>query len=228
MLNVFSTVCTDDCTAVQYPAIAADQDCIAFEDYRSQIAGILFRHPDGVLPGGWDWTDRDDWTAIVDNGLADVNAAKYITGIGSMPAPEKTTRVAPKLKSKIVRRRFTLTFNVLNMSDLHYAFLSALQCGDTAPKVWFETVEGHVFGGEDGISLYSVDADMPLAEGDEDYEQGTIILVFDATGDPPRTTIENLSENFTTGGVTPSGVTVWGSDTTAVWGSSSTAIWGAG
>ena len=225
-LNVFTTYCNDDCTAVQYPAIDVDQNCTGFEDYRSQICGLLLVHPDGNLPA--DWTDRTSWTAIVDNSLADANAAKYISGIGAMPVPDKVTRVAPKLRTKTVRRTFTLTFDIYNMSDLHYEFLRSLQCGDTSPLVWFETVDGQVFGGQNGVQIASIDADLPLGDGEEDYEQGTITVVFDATTDPPRTRIINLSENFTTGGVTPTASIIWGSASNAVWGSSPTAIWGAG
>lgn len=223
-LNIFDTACNADCTVVNLPAIAEDQDCISFEDFRSQISDLLFVHPDGNMPA--DWKSRDSWTAIVDNALQDVNAAKYLTGIGGMPPAEKTKRVVAKAKTKTVRRRFTITFDVLNMSDENYKFLEALQCNDTKYRIWIGTIDGHLFGGQNGISVVSIDANMALSEGGDDYEQGQIIIVFDALYDPPRTRILNLSENFASGNVTPTAYNVWGSSPNNVWGSSPDIVWG--
>lgn len=121
------------------------------------------------------------------NGIVDSEAAKYLTGIGGMPAPEKVFVEGPKLKDILSKRIFTLTFRVLNLSDANYSFLRTVQCGFTDYNFWIETTGGHLFGGPSGIVPKLSDADLPHLDGRDANDEGTITITFEARTDPDRT-----------------------------------------
>lgn len=181
-MNTFLT-CPTDCGPILFPAIDIEQDCTSFDITESEVCGILFVQ-DGNYPA--DWTSQADWEALINNPGSNAPDGKYLVGRGGVPAPEKVTVELPKNIDKVVSRKYTLTFNVTNMSDANYEFLRAVQCGDTSISVWFETIGGYLFGGPTGISPYSFDADLPLDEGRDAYERGIITLVWEADGDAAR------------------------------------------
>lgn len=189
-LNVFSTVCPDDCSDVlTLPAIDVDQDCTGYADFRSQIGDLWIKPATAADTPFTDWADV--FSAItanasaIDNTVTDNSKVKWLVGIGGVPAPEKTTQPRPKFRSKVTRRIYTLTFTVPNVSDANRAMGEALQCGDTNFTFWYGN-EDHVFGKSAGIEPASVDVDFPLGEGEDDTETMIITITWEATGDPQR------------------------------------------
>lgn len=193
MANAFCTVCPAVCDdTLVLPAIDANQDCIAIEYKKSQICGIVFQPTTAVAPAvppsdPTDWTSAAEWATLIDNTTTDNSTHKYLVGIGGLPAPEKAEIELPKNKVRALDRTYTITFSVRNLTDNHYEFFKALQCGTTSFKFWYETVGGRFFGGDEGIVPSKVDVDFPLSEGVDDYEEAVLLLSFEACGDPPRT-----------------------------------------
>ena len=182
MLNRFG-ICPENCGELILPTLDVDQNCTDYETYASQVCGIYFVQ--GLPPT--DWEDAAEWRARVDNGVVDPQGAKYLVGIGGLPVPEKVVRELPKFQDKTVKRRYTLTMRVLNLSDIQYNFLVSLQCGRTDYRFWYETVGGHLFGGPTGIAPAATDADLPHGEGRQDTDEGIVTLQFESRTEPPRT-----------------------------------------
>lgn len=216
-MNTFLT-CPTDCAVLNFPAIDVDQDCTAFDITESEVCGILIVQ-DGNAPT--DWTSAADWEMVINNSGTTSADGKYLVGRGGVPVPEKVTVELPKKVDRTITRTYTLNMNVLNMSDLHYEFLRAAQCGDTSISVWFETVGGFLYGGPTGISPTLVDADLPLNEGRDSYEQGTLIISWEADGEADRAGSWTGVTDTTGGGTLLA--TVFGFGTTA-FGSGNTAL----
>lgn len=190
MINVFNTICPEDCdTGVILPAIAVDQDCISYDDYRSQVSDLWIKPNSAASTPFADWTNSFSVItanpSAIDNSVTDNSRVKWLTGIGGVPTPEKTNQPRPKHRSKVTKRAYTLTFIVSNVSDENRAFGESLQCGDTNFTFWYAN-EAHAFGKNTGIVPSSVDVDFPLGEGGEDLEQMVIIITWDAKTDPQR------------------------------------------
>jgi hypothetical protein len=67
--------------------------------------------------------------------------------------------------------------------------MKALQCGNADFKIWYETLGGRLFGGQDGIELTLVRAIAPLDRGADGFERFELTFQFRAFCDPER--IEN-------------------------------------
>jgi len=182
MGNTFLT-CPTDCGTLNFPAIDVDQDCTAFEITESEVCGVLIVQ-DGNYPT--DWTSVAAWELVINNPGTTAADGKYLVGRGGVPVADKTTVELPKNIDRTITRKYALNLNILNMSDQNYEFLRAAQCGDTSIRVWFETVGGFLYGGPTGISPSIVDADLPLNEGRDSYEQGTLLVGWEADGDTAR------------------------------------------
>lgn len=195
----------DTCeTEFLFPALDADQNC-AGSPSLSQVTGILIIPTGVTLPT--DWESKEDWEEVIDNGDTVNSSGKYLTGIGSVDAPDKTIVTIAKGVQEITIRTYTLLLEVFNLSDAQYEFLRSIQCNPNNFTFWMENAGSHLFGGEEGISPTLTDVDFPLASAENDMEKATLTIQWRATCDPPRTTIENLSENF--GEVSGEGIGFW-------------------
>lgn len=176
-----------------FGALDTDQDCAGMP-LMSQVAGLLIV-PDGAGPPD-DWTVRADWEAVIDQDSTDNSFGKYLTGIGSVAEPEKTTITVAKGQQVTTIRLYTLVLEVYNLSNVQYLFLLSLQCNPLNYQFWIENVSGHLWGGASGISPTLTDVDFPLGAGEADVEKAVLTIEWRATCDPPRTYIEGLSDNF--------------------------------
>lgn len=186
-MNTFLT-CPADCdTALDLGAIDVNQDCTAYQQKYSQVCDLIIQPDAANAP--LNWAGAPTVAAVageVDNTNTDGTKSKWLVGEGGVAVPEKITDEYPKRKSKTSFRTYTLIFNVKNLSDEQYAFLQQIQCGNTDFKIWYANVGGHIYGGATGIDITYIDADLPLGEGRDDKEIGTITVQWDADGDPTR------------------------------------------
>lgn len=191
MANDFCTVCPAVCDdALDLPAIDADQDCITITYKKSQVCAVVFQPTTGTGPvpsDPTDWTDPVEWATLIDNTTTDNTKHKYLVGVGGVPVPEKDELELPKNRTRALDRTYSLSFSLRNLTDSHYDFMKALQCGWTGFKFWYETVGGRFFGGSVGIEPSKVDVDFPLSEGRDDYEEAILTIEWEACGDPDRT-----------------------------------------
>lgn len=179
--------CPADCTtALQLPAIGAEQDCTNYNQSLSQISDLYIR-PDGAPDIFATWATVPTYVAAsVDNTVTDNSKTKWITGIGSVPPAEKEVTIYPKRKSKVTNRTYTLTLRVLNMTDTQREFCRRLQCGWTGFTFYYGDVSDYVYGVTGGLKPKSVDCDLPLEGEDTSKAYATITIVWEANGDPDR------------------------------------------
>ena len=186
MVNSFLTCpagCDDD---LLLGAIDADQDCTSYDQGRSQVSD-LYIIPAAASDIFSSWSTTPAYVAnSIDNTNADNTKAKWLVGIGGIPAPEKSTLDYPKRKKKTGDRTYTLTHRILNLSDDQYEFLRQVQCGWTGFTFYYGDLADYVYGQAGGISPESVDVDFPKGEGNDDRNVGIITLTWIADGDPER------------------------------------------
>lgn len=176
-----------------FGALDADQNC-AGEPSLSQVCGVLIVPNSATLPSRWD--DKEAWESVIDNDSEDNSFGKYLTGVGGVAEPEKTTVTVAKGVQLTTIRLYTLLLEVYNLSDTQVAFFRALQCNPKNYTFWIENVSGHLYGGAAGIAPTLTDVDFPLGAGEADIEKAILTIQWRAKCDPPRAYIENLSENF--------------------------------
>lgn len=183
--DLFSIDCPDCGDDFFLPAIEADQNC-SFDLNESQVCDV-YMQPKGA-PNPFDFSQNPATATpdAIDNTATDNSKTKWLVGEGGVAAPEKNVVQLPKLREKISKRTYSLTFVVKNLSDEMYDFLRHLQCGWTGFTFYYATLSGRLFGRDGGIPVKSVDVDLPLGEGREDTEQATLTITWEAKTDPDR------------------------------------------
>ena len=214
-------LCEDTCeTEFIWGALDADQDCAGVPSL-SQVSGLLVIPDGAALPT--DWETKADWTAVVDNDDTTNSKGKYITGVGNVPDPEKTTIIVAKGVTLTTIRGYQLILEIYNLSHIQYEFLRSLQCNPLNYVFWIENVSGHLFGGDTGISPFLTDVDFPMGGGEGDVEKAVLTINWRAKCDPPRTYIEDLSDGFE--GATSTSQ-IFGTSATEIFGTSASEIFG--
>lgn len=185
--------CDTSCDAtVTLPIIPALQLCTAYPRRYSQIMGIVLQPIAGNVPFDCSAADCEAGTPPmvvtdeVDNTDLTGTKSKYIAGEGGIAVPDKVTDEYPGRQTRNSFRTFTLVLNVYNLECEMYELLRALQCGNTAFKLWYYSLGGWLYGCDDGISISSIDVDFPHSEGRDDKELATITITWDADGDAAR------------------------------------------
>jgi hypothetical protein len=180
--------CPADCdTEFVFPAIPVDQSCSTYEQPFSQVCDLVIQPTGAAAP--FDFTTPATPTVVsseIDNTDATNAKSKHLVGEGGVAVPEKDIGEYPKRQTRITNRVYTLVLNIKNLSDSMYEFLRGLQCGPTNFTFYYGTVGGRLFGPDGGIEPSSIDVDLPLGEGRDDKEIGTITITWDADGDPDR------------------------------------------
>lgn len=186
MINHFLN-CPISCeNNLQLGAIAVDQNCNSIPKL-SQVCDLIIRPTNAPLPD--DWTNKYDLEGIIDNTVTDNSKAKWLVGRGGIPEPEEIIVPLLKFNQKRVKNIYELTFSTSILEDLNYSFLKQFQCGWKDFSFWYGTRGGRFFGGPTGIFPSFVVSRMPLLDGEDDTEEGIIIIRWCADGEPERTMI---------------------------------------
>lgn len=187
-LNSILTGCPADCDEDNLlPAIPESQDCTSYPQTLSQISDLYIMPNTSGVDVFTDWATTPTATAsAIDNTVTDNSKAKWLVGIGELPAPEKTTTEYPKLKRKNDERLYSISFRVLNLVDAQYDFLRQIQCGWTDFTFYYADLAGFAYGIAGGLVPEFVDVDFPKGGGNTDKNVGVITLQFRADGDPER------------------------------------------
>ena len=101
-----------------------------------------------TFAGFTDVSDLAEWTANLDDS-AD-NKIRTLVVIGELPEPEKTEVVASGDRIATGFKTFSLAFEIDETNDTNYNFLLLIECGNKV-TFWFETSDGLLYGGNDGI-----------------------------------------------------------------------------
>jgi hypothetical protein len=185
-MNTFLTGCPADCDdIVLLPVFPVEQDCTSYPQTLAEISD-LFIVPDGATDLFATFATTPTYVASSVNNNEAANAkSKWLVGIGTLPAPEKTETPYPKQKSKTTKRTYTLTFTYYQLDATSYEMLRKIQCGSTAFTFYYADLGDWVYGIQGGIAPSFVDVDFPHGSGDVP-NQAVITLKWEADGDPQR------------------------------------------
>lgn len=172
--NPFTYLPADVCEAVPLPDFPLIQDCVAYEQRFSEVAGIIVRPEGALAPVAW--YDLDEWydEGKIDN--ADPAVAHYIVGRGTFLPTERANVVLAGGRLEENRERtYRTTLTVSNMDAGHLSWARALMVNQKAFTFYVHTVKGRMIGGTAGLNPVYVDADIPFGQG-QAREQITIIV----------------------------------------------------
>jgi hypothetical protein len=110
--------------------------------------------------------DLAEWTTKLALAVSDPNAIRKFTVLGDMPAPEKTEIQRSGDRTVTGLKRFQVIFEIDDDSDPNYEAHLLFECS-TKFKMWYETADGMLFGGNEGV-LPSISSDyiIPRASGE--------------------------------------------------------------
>lgn len=180
--------CPDECGDFVMPAIVSEDCPDSIESELSEIKQLFIASVDPAdktkaLGGPTDWTSKTAWETAIDNTLA--GKVRSIYGIGDVGEPEKTTRTFHDNKTKVTGRKYTLTFDILDMKQVNYDAMRKLQCGGSL-RIWFMTRGNGMYGGQNGIPVNINDADSTFDRGADAYKKIVLSLQWNAKCAPQR------------------------------------------
>ena len=143
MSNLYVPPCPTDCGGSV--AAVLFNDC-APETHWGEVSKVYIGPSD--TPAFLDVTSLAQWTAA----LAQSGDDKIRTaiGIGEFAEPETTETPISGDRIAFGFKKFSLPYAIDETNDTNYNFFLQLECGGKV-KIWFETSDGLLFGGNDGI-----------------------------------------------------------------------------
>ena len=135
--------CPTDCSGAVGEVLF--NDCVP-ELHWGEISYLYIVGSD--FAGFTDVIDLAEWTANLDQ-VADDKIRK-LTVIGELPEAEVTEVEYSGDRVAIGYKTFNLAFEVDETNETNYSFLLQTECGGKY-LIWFETYDGILYGGNDGI-----------------------------------------------------------------------------
>lgn len=169
--NPFTYLPPGLCDDMPLPVFPMDTDCIAYDQERSEVCGLI------VVPGFSglapdDWQDIAQWEILNNN----ETSPHYIPGIGTfLPAEKSNVILAGGRVEENREHRYRLSLTVKNMHDGHADFARSLMANKKDFAFFLHTMGDRVIGGPEGMNPVFVDAEFPFGSG-ESTEQITIII----------------------------------------------------
>jgi len=185
----------------------------------SEVCNILLLPLGGSFPTTW--SDLTSLQAAIDNTDTTGGYGKWLPGKGSIPASNVLTAPMGRQHLKKVGAEYTLTFEVPIWCAAYYEACRTIQKNPTYYYLWFFTVAGFGFGGQNGIRPYYLHCDLPKGGSDGAVEVGIITIRWRADGDPARVSLPGL--NGGTDETSELSITMYRQQFTSV--SSSTLTW---
>lgn len=198
-VNTFFS-CPDDCSVFTFSALPTDPNCVTLPT-TSEI-GQLFIVPkltDGS--GNYATNPFTDWgtgiintsgtpttatAGAIDNTSIDNTKSHQLTGIGTLAAPEKQTQIMPGFVEITSLRTYTLNFEIKSLPDTVYNYLVQLQCNKVDSFLFYYADATYVYGSLTGIKPNKVDVDFVHEAGKASVTTATLMIQYDAIGDPER------------------------------------------
>lgn len=109
-----------------------------------------------------EWATRLSQTAVV----ANEDKIRTLIGIGSKPKPSPSVKEISNGRKITTNRAHQVGFKVDETNQENHDAVRHIQCGGVY-TIWYETMSGHLFGGNAGIKV-SVDAGEVYGEGNDD------------------------------------------------------------
>ncbi|MGN6491165.1 MAG: hypothetical protein ACTHLE_04155 [Agriterribacter sp.] len=142
------------------------------------------------------WTSPTEWANRLSNSSTSDDAIRFVLGTGNMPAGTKQEITYQVNKKRTIGKTRTLQFIIEEANDTIHQLIQAFECGGEY-KVWFGTVGGQLYGGNNGIAV-TIDGNVVLGGGENDYEQRILDLSWDSQQSMDRTLspIDGLTDNL--------------------------------
>jgi len=152
--------CPTGCTSTLAPV---EFDECAPETNGAQVAKIYMTQIGNPLAN---WTNPVEWQARLDNTASAADSILTLHVIGSKPIPTSTEKDISLGRKVTGQKTHVLTVKIDETNDLNHEFLRQNECGGSY-LMWYETLEGKMFGGTEGI-VASLLLDMNIAESSEE------------------------------------------------------------
>ena len=178
MSNLYVPPCPTTCGSV---ADVSFNDCAPVRHW-GEVSKLFLA--DASFAGFSDVSQLAEWTTNLSD-TAD-NKIRTLIGIGDLPEPEISEvetsgdRIARGFKT------FTLPFEIDETNDTNYNFLLLAECGQKF-RLWFQTRDGQLYGGNDGI-LASFNANLLIPRSKKELSKFMTVSKWDSLQSPFRCT----------------------------------------
>ena len=177
---------TDCDGTLDFPALPDySNECIPIPG-KSQINEIYIT-PDGATDG-FNYSGGDPTLTVggFDNSVTDNSKSKFLPCSGGMDAPEPEIWEGPKEIDTVISRRYQLNLEIPYETIAEYLYLKHFQGNYRKYIVRFGDLDGWLFGGENGIRPFFVDAQFPKENSRTGRKICTLLIDFvTKDGDPP-------------------------------------------
>lgn len=192
-INSFTT-CPADCGDDNLlPSIDEIQDCISYEQVKSQIHTLYLMPQVGGTPSADPFTNfattPTATAGAISNTTADNTKAKYVVGEGGVGEATETVLEYPMNQEKVIEREYPLTMTFKYLSQEMYAFWQQVQCGNIDLTFYYASGMGatqYVYGKQGGIVPKKVTVSFPKGAGKDDRDTVVLKINWLATGEPDR------------------------------------------
>lgn len=116
-----------------------------------------------------DWLTAAEWTErLSETDVANANAIRPLTVIADKPAPAAVNKDISNGRTFIIGKDHTVNWTIDDVSPENYEFMRQLECGGIY-RIWYETMGGYLYGGNDGIEA-KLSGDDILNRGADEIE----------------------------------------------------------
>lgn len=145
MSVLLNPTCPSDCSTL--PAVAFDT--CAPELHWGEVTKLYVAAADADdfanVEDVTEWNTRLDQSAV-----ATGDEIRELTVIAELPEPEQTETPVSGDRTAVGFKNFALNFDIDETNDTNYNFLLTLEC-NLSFKIWYETSDGMLYGGNEGI-----------------------------------------------------------------------------
>jgi len=153
-------ICPTGC-ASDLPEVLFDE--CAPEINGAQVAKIYITNIGNPLT---DWTDPLEWDARINPVASGPTDIKVMHVIGAKPIPAGTEKEISLGRKVVGKKTHILNIKIDETNTINHDFLRKNECGGQY-LMWYETLEGLLFGSTDGI-VASLLLDMNISESADD------------------------------------------------------------
>ena len=178
MSNLYVPPCPNTCGSV---ADVSFNNC-APERHWGEVSKIYLA--DASFAGFTDVSDLAEWTTNLSDTVD--NKIRTLIGIGDVPEPEIVEVETSADRIAVGFKKFTLPFEIDETNDINYNFLLLSECGGSY-ILWFETRDGMLYGGNDGI-LVTFRANLMIPRGKTELSKFMTVSKWDSLQSPFRCT----------------------------------------
>lgn len=177
-LPVCPTTCGGTLGAIDFDDCAPE---VHFGEIAKLYLGVLDEIP---FASQAEFDSAAHWATHLSDSATTAGAIREFTVIGEMPEPEQTE--VPISGDRIVQgfKKFVLNLEIDETNETNYNFLLLSECGGKY-KAWFETADGIIYGGYQGLEV-SVKMNQPIPKSRQELVKITVKVSWQSKNHPLR------------------------------------------